>query len=395
MTDTHTDGLTSRELFLQVMDFQPGRTLKWEFGYWGSSVRRWYEEGLEMRVGLPEDVSDGAGVHGGAAGWRPGRPLGEDVNRTFQLDDSLQRMKVNNYLAPLFEEEILEEHNSWITVRNDIGMIEKRSKTRGSLSSYLEGPVKDMESWEELKTERLQPTLAGRLPENWDDLLAGYRSRSFPLALGGGQGFFGTPRFLLGEVQVLTIFYEQPELMHQIVADLADFWIALYDQILDLVDVDLMMIWEDICYNSGPLISPATFEEFLLPGYKKLTAFLLERGVKNIIVDTDGDVWKLLPLFLEGGITGMYPFEVKAGMDVVEVRKAYPDLQMLGGFSRDALISGKPQIDVELDSKITWMLKQGGYIPYMDHLVPPDVSWKNFRYYRTRLNQLIDQHPKI
>lgn len=383
--------MNSRERFHQVMNFEPGKSLKWEFGYWAGAMRRWYNEGLEAKDGIPEDLADGAGVHGGAAGWRPGRPLGSDVNSICQLDDGLQRMKVNNFLAPLFEEEILEDQGSWIIVRNELGMTEKRSKTRSSLSSYIDGPVKNRDDWEKLKEERLQPTLEHRLPDNWDDLLVEYKNRSFPLALGGGQGFFGSPRFLLGELQVLTIFYDQPDLIKDIVSDLTDFWIALYDQILDLVDVDLIMIWEDICYNSGPLISPATFEEYMLPGYKKLTAFLKERGVNNIIVDTDGDVWKLLPLFVEGGVTGMYPFEVKAGMDVVEVRKAYPSLNIMGGFSKSALIAGKEQTDLELDQKIPWMLEQGGYIPYMDHLVPPDVSWENFYYYRTKLNNMIDE----
>jgi hypothetical protein len=37
------------------------------------------------------------------------------------------------------------------------------------------------------------------------------------------------------------------------------------------------------------------------------------------------------------------------------------------------------------------VLKTGGYIPYGDHFIPPDVSWEGFKYYRTRLNQIIDQ----
>jgi uroporphyrinogen decarboxylase len=41
------------------------------------------------------------------------------------------------------------------------------------------------------------------------------------------------------------------------------------------------------------------------------------------------------------------------------------------------------------------MLQQGGYIPYVDHFVPPDVSWDNFLYYRQQLNNLIDTaHPE-
>jgi hypothetical protein len=373
------------------MRFEPVRTMKWEFGYWAGTVRRWYREGLAHKYGLEDKWGDGEGIHGGAAGWRPGRPLGKDVNDQFHLDESVQRILMNNYLCPAFAEEILEEHDDWIMLRNENGITEKRFKDRSSLSAYLEGPIKTRDDWERLKAERLQPTLKGRVPANWEELLKNYRNRTFPLALGGGQGLFGTSRFLFGEVQVLTSFYDQPELAKQIVDDLVDFWIALYGQILDVVEVDLAFLWEDICYNNGPLISPAIFRRFILPGYKKLTDFLRSRGVENIIVDSDGDVWKLLPLFLEGGVSGMYPFEVAAGMDIVAVRKAYPRLQILGGIAKKALISGQPSIDAELEAKVPWMLQQSGYIPYMDHLVPPDVSWSNFSAYRTRLNEMIDR----
>jgi uroporphyrinogen decarboxylase len=382
--------MNARERFRAVMNFESVPTLKWEFGYWAATVRRWYEEGLEAKAGLEEQWKGGVGVHGGAAGWRPGRPLGQDINQAVDLDESLQRMLFNNYLAPPFEEETLEEHGDWILVRNDMGMIEKRYHERGSLSAYLEGPVSTMEDWERLKAERLRPSLEDRLPPDWASMKESYRERSFPLALGGGQGFFGTPRFLLGEIQVLTASYDNPDLLRQIINDLADFWIALYDLVLDEVTVDLMMFWEDICFNNGPLISPRVFEEFILPAYKKITRFLLDRGIKNIIVDTDGDVWKLLPLFIEGGVTGMYPFEVNAGMDVVEVRKAFPNLQILGGFSRASLAASPEEIDAEMEAKVPWMLQRSGYIPYMDHLVPPDVPWDNFCYYRKRLNALID-----
>jgi len=37
------------------------------------------------------------------------------------------------------------------------------------------------------------------------------------------------------------------------------------------------------------------------------------------------------------------------------------------------------------------VLKTGGYIPFGDHFIPPDVSWENFRYYRESLNKIIDR----
>jgi uroporphyrinogen decarboxylase len=64
---------------------------------------------------------------------------------------------------------------------------------------------------------------------------------------------------------------------------------------------------------------------------------------------------------------------------------------MYGGMDKRVPAKGKTAIDQELDSKIPFMLRQGGYIPYLDHLIPPDIPWDNFVYYRNRLNKLIQR----
>ena len=217
------------------------------------------------------------------------------------------------------------------------------------------------------------------------------KTRTWPLAIAGFPGgFFGTPRNILGEENLLVSYYDQPELIRTIINDLCTFWIALYDKVLDQTDADLALIWEDMSYKNGSLISPTLVREFMLPAYKRLTAFFRDRGVKHILLDTDGDCWELMPIFMEGGVTGVYPFEVNANMDVVAVRKAFPTLQMMGGMDKVQLAKGRDAIDRELEAKIPFMLKHGGYIPHVDHHVPPDVSWENFVYYRTRLNDMIE-----
>jgi uroporphyrinogen decarboxylase len=137
------------------------------------------------------------------------------------------------------------------------------------------------------------------------------------------------------------------------------------------------------------MISPAMFRMFMLTAYKKMTTFLKDRGVGVIIVDTDGDCWELIPLFLEGGVTGLYPFEVAAGMNVAEVRQAFPKLQILGGIDKMKIAAGPPAIDEELESKVPFLLRSGGYVAYADHNVPPDVTWENLVYYRRRLEAII------
>ena len=208
------------------------------------------------------------------------------------------------------------------------------------------------------------------------------------------HGFFGTPRYLMGVEELLTKYYDDPEMMKDMNNYLADFWIALFEGVLKQVEVDAVFIWEDMCYRGGPLISPEMFREFILPGYRKLTSFLRDYGVRIILVDSDGDVWKLLPLWIEGGATVVYPFEVAAGMDVVEVRKAFPGLGILGGIDKRALIRGKEAIDRELEARVPFMLERGGYIPSIDHMVSMDISFENFKYYREKLNQMIKKYSK-
>lgn len=106
-------------------------------------------------------------------------------------------------------------------------------------------------------------------------------------------------------------------------------------------------------------------------------------------LDTDGDCSGLIPLFLEAGVTGMWPFEHSGGTDVSRIRERYPGLVISGGIAKSAIAGGRQSIDKALEP-VDEMLARGGYIPHVDHFVPPEVTLDAFSYYRRRLNQLID-----
>ena len=158
------------------------------------------------------------------------------------------------------------------------------------------------------------------------------------------------------------------------------------------VSDDVACFWEDMSGKHGSLISPSMFKEFMTPNYQRIINFLKEKKIKYFLVDTDGDVSQLIPLFLDAGINVMYPFEQQAGNDLIEIRKKYPQLRMLGGFDKSTLDKGKSEIENEL-KKMRFMIWQGGYIPYADHLIPANVNWDNFKYYRERLKGIIDTTP--
>lgn len=169
---------------------------------------------------------------------------------------------------------------------------------------------------------------------------------------------------------------------------LAALWLGLFEEVLAETDVDFAYYWEDMAYKGGAMVSPAIFREFLTPIYKRINGFFRAHKIDVVLLDSDGDVWGLIPLWLETGVTGVYPFEVRAGMDVVEVRTKYPQLQMLGGIDKTAFPLGIEAIDREI-ARIAPVVKTGRYVPCADHYVPPDVPWAHFEYYRRALRRVL------
>ena len=130
------------------------------------------------------------------------------------------------------------------------------------------------------------------------------------------------------------------------------------------------------------------FREFMLEPYKKITSLFHDHGIHLIFVDSDGDSDPLIPLWLEGGVTGFYPIERASGMDAVTLRKEYGrQLRLLGGIDKRAMAAGPAAIDAEL-AAVQPLLLDGGYIPWCDHLVPPDVPFENYMYYVQRMKEL-------
>ncbi|MBM3713127.1 MAG: hypothetical protein FJW56_06790 [Actinobacteria bacterium] len=132
-------------------------------------------------------------------------------------------------------------------------------------------------------------------------------------------------------------------------------------------------------------------DKLLVPRYITVNDFLNKKGIKIISVDSDGNIEDLIPLFLKSGINCVSPLEVNAGMDVIDLRKKYGrDLLMMGGINKMALMSNKKAIYDEVFKKIEPIIEKGGFIPMIDHLVPPDVSYENFIYYLNLKKKLLN-----
>jgi hypothetical protein len=167
--------------------------------------------------------------------------------------------------------------------------------------------------------------------------------------------------------------------MHRINNDLSDFIVKAVDAVWPEYPPDLAGIAEDMSYNHGPMLSYDLFCEFLKPYYLKITSAMKKYGVP-VMVDSDGDVTKMIPWLNEVGIDGVYPLEKQAGVDIVYLRKTYPRLMMMGGFDKMTMSKGEAAMRAEFE-RIYPVMVSGGYINGVDHQTPPEVSLENYRIY--------------
>ena len=67
---------------------------------------------------------------------------------------------------------------------------------------------------------------------------------------------------------------------------------------------------------------------------------------------------------------------------------------MMGGLDKKEISKGKEAIDKVL-STVPNMIKQEGYIPFLDHTAHEDISWEDFKYYRQQLKKIIEKTPVL
>ena len=354
--------MDDHERFLATMHYRARDRCPWgEMGFWPETLERWHAEG-----------------------WPKNVPL----NDFFGFDRLRNQVDVSLGFVPGFKQKVLEETDAYRIVRRGTGVVSREFK--GELSfhmpQWLRFPIETREDWEKKVKPRLDPDSPERYPEDWDRKVREYRQWDYPLTLRMGS-IYGWLRNWMGIERISVALYDDPAWIQEMMDCLADFRCRCGQRALEDVDLDYILLWEDMAYKTGPLISPEMFRQFMLAPYKRLTGFIRDHGVDLIFVDSDGYAEPLMPLWIAGGVNGFYPMERVADMDPVSLRARYgPELRLMGGIDKRAMIAGPKAIDAEL-AHVVPLLKEGGFLPWCDHHVPPDVSLEHYLYYVKRMKE--------
>ena len=383
--------MPNRERFLAICRGQrPGDfgIMDWFHRSWSETIERW------IKQGAPEEIrsQDGLNQYFQFEHLHGLHEIVSEHNRS-DLKKVASAQAIGAYIitppiVPVFEIKVLgedERHRVETTYGGQTVEISKEFPER--MPRYLDRPVKDRAGWNEYK-KRLDPYTPERWPEDWEAFVAKINNQDAP-AMFLFEGFFGVLREWTGLENLLYMFYDDPKLVEDMMDQVLYLNMELAKRAFKDLRIDCVRFWEDMAYKSGTLISPDMIRKFMLPRYKQITDFLHSRGIDILHADSDGNVNELIPLWLEVGINFPWPLEVAAGVDAVALRKKYgKNIILSGNIDKRVFIKGKEAIREEVMSKVPFLAETGGYFPCLDHVVPPDVSLENFRYYINLLREI-------
>jgi len=144
---------------------------------------------------------------------------------------------------------------------------------------------------------------------------------------------------------------------------------------------DILSTGDDYAHNQAPLMSPAHFEQFVLP-YLREAVDVAHAHRVPFLKHTDGRLWPIMDMLVDAGIDVLDPIEPVAGMDIGQVKERYGDrIALAGNVDCSHLLPRGTVEDVEEAVKET-LAKGGvggGLILASSNSIHPAVKPENYK----------------
>jgi len=363
--------MTHRQRFNKLFSFQKvDRIPCYFFGSWAETKARWAKEGfVELIPGSTDWNSDcGPELPGMDPDWE---------NGVWSVHGLV-------HIGPIGDIEacVLSEDEERRVLRSSIGeeyVVRKDGTSIPHTTKYPMEPTR--ESWERFKAY-LDTDVPSRYPSDWEQRADALNKSDQVLAFMGGS-LYAWMRSWMGVENISYFMYDDPELMEEMIAHIADHFMRLMEPVLKKVQFDFVYFFEDCCGSSGPLFSPAIYKELFDAHYKRMITFYKERGVNFALIDSDGWSEALIPCWQESGFDLFFPIEVgKWGANPADLRKKFGPIKIFGAVDKRFIYGEEDALRSHLKSLMPSVL-EGGYIPIPDHRIPPEVSYEQMlRYIR-------------
>ncbi|MBE3099538.1 MAG: hypothetical protein IMZ44_20665 [Planctomycetes bacterium] len=357
--------LTSRERVGRILRRRPVDRVAAFESFWSDTRDAWVAQG---RVGKDESLED-----------------------HFNLD--LRVQWTFNSVADLdFKEEIVEETEETKLVRSGNGALLRWWKNRSGTPEHVDFAVKDRAAWEEITRPHLVNAANDRRRIDFAAYRAAHahaRERDVFFCW-GGVNVFELMHPVCGHVNMLLGMALDPDWVRDMCRVYADLTIRLMEILFAEEGLpDGIYFFEDMGFKERPFMSPRMYKEIIWPSHKRTFDFCRARGLP-VVVHSCGFVEPLVPGLIEAGMDCLQAMEVKAGMDLVHLKKRYGDrIAFCGGMDIRALETNDPAtVEAELAKNLPAAMARSGYILHTDHSVSTRVQYETYKHFLDRGRQL-------
>ncbi len=184
---------------------------------------------------------------------------------------------------------------------------------------------------------------------------------------------------------------KRPQVVEGLLERTTDFYCDCLERVLSKVSVDYAVFYEPIASNRAPVVSPAMFERFAIPGYRKVIDLLQQYRVPlRILCTTGGDLTSLLPSLIDAGINGLWISNIRsAGMEYSKLRRQFgSEIALVGGIDATALARDEAAVRKAVKKTVPDLLESGRYLPCLDDRPRSTVPFAHYRLYRQLLEEI-------
>lgn len=340
--------MTTRERFARMYEHREADRVPIIDSPWAGTISRWTREGM---------------------------PAGADWREFFGVD---KVEGIGADITPRYENKVIEETDRYVISTSSWGVTMKHFKEEDSTPEFLDFTVVTPERWEAAKARM---TL-DRDRIDWKYLAENYarwQAEGSWIQANFWFGFDVTHSWMVGTETLLIALLEEPDWVKDMFNTYLDSCIALFDLVWDAGYRFDEIFWpDDMGYKGTPFFSTPMYRELLKPVHTRAVEWAHAKGIRAHL-HSCGDIMPLIPDILETGIDALNPLEVKAGMDVLGLKRDYGHRLVLHGGVNAVLWDQEEAIVEEIRRLLPVLKENGGYIFSSDHSIPNSVPLSNFQ----------------
>jgi len=194
------------------------------------------------------------------------------------------------------------------------------------------------------------------------------------LMVRGPSGVFANTLYLVGYENLCYMFFENPDLVNEIVTNIGTRVVKYYENVVQYDSVGVIMMNDDWAFRTQTLVSPEQMREYFFPWHRKIVEVAHSAG-HPVALHSCGYLDDIMGDIIEMGVDGRHSYEDT----IIPVEDFYEKwtgkMAVLGGIDMDFIVrSSHEDLYARCRAMLERSASRGGYALGTGNSVPEYIS---------------------